>query len=81
MSNSGRLMSVMVTVRIPKKLRDEAKAYGINISGLLRETLVEEIRKRKLEHINRLQDKARKILTKVGKNKIVEAVRETRNEN
>jgi len=73
-------MSVVVTVRIPKKLKEEAKAYDINISRVLREALAEEIRRRKLEHINRLQNKARKILAKIKKEKIIEAVRETRNE-
>ena len=73
-------MSVVVTVRIPKKLKEEAKAYNINISRILREALAEEIRRRKLEHINRLQNRAKKILAKIKKDKIVEAVRETRDE-
>jgi len=73
-------MSVVVTVRIPKRLKKEAKAYGINISKVLREALAEEIQKRKLERINSLQNKAKKILAKIKKEKIIEAVRETRNE-
>jgi len=73
-------MSVIVTVRIPKKLRDEAKAYGINISELLRRALIEELRKKRLKRINLLQENARKILAKISRGRIVEAIREIRNE-
>ena len=73
-------MSVIVTVRISKKLRDEAKAYGINISELLRRALIEELRKKRLKRINLLQENARKILAKISRGRIVEAIREIRNE-
>jgi hypothetical protein len=37
-------MSVTVSVRIPRRLRDEAKRYGINISEVARRALEEEAR-------------------------------------
>ena len=73
-------MSVLITVRIPKELRDEAKKYGINVSKVLREALMNEIAKRKLEKIAELQRNAKKILSKIDKEKIINAIRETRNE-
>ncbi|WP_288104578.1 type II toxin-antitoxin system CcdA family antitoxin [Thermofilum sp.] len=44
-------MSVTVSVRIPKRLRDEAKRYGINISEVARRALEEEVKKRQLEEV------------------------------
>ncbi len=73
-------MSVLITVRIPKELRDEAKKYGINVSKVLREALLREIAKRKLEKITKLQKDARKIISKIGKEKLITTVREIRNE-
>lgn len=73
-------MSVLVTVRIPKKLKEEAKKYGINISRLLREALIKEITKKKLERINELQKNAKKILSKINKRDLIEVIREIRNE-
>jgi len=73
-------MSVLITVRIPKELRDEARKYGINVSKVLREALLREIAKRKLEKITKLQKDARKIISKIGKEKLITTVREIRNE-
>ncbi len=73
-------MSVLITVRIPKELRDEARKYGINVSKVLREALIREIAKRKLERITKLQRDAKKILSKIGKEKLITTVREIRNE-
>lgn len=36
----------IVTVAIPKTLREAAKAHGVNMSAVTRAALVEEIRKR-----------------------------------
>lgn len=73
-------MSVLITVRIPKKLREEAKKYGINISRLLREVLIEEIRRRKLEKIDELQEKAKKTISKIDKKDLIKTIQEIRHE-
>jgi antitoxin CcdA len=49
------MMSVTVTVRIPKELKEEAERHGINISHVLRRALEEELRRRKLKKLRRLQ--------------------------
>lgn len=71
---------MLITVRVPKQLRDEARKYGINISKVVKKALMEEINKRRLKEINELQKSARKIIKKLSKEQIIEAIRETRNE-
>ena len=73
-------MSVVITAKIPKKLRDEARRYGINISKLVREALEREIRRRKIEEIMRLQREVRSFFEGIKLEEIVEAVRESRDE-
>ena len=73
-------MSVIITAKIPRKLKEEAKKYSINISKLVREALEREIRRRKLEEIKRLQKEARKIREKISVEDFAETMREVRNE-
>jgi len=73
-------MSTLITVRIPKKLREEARKYGINISRLLREALIEEIKRRKLERIDELQERAKKTILKIDKEDLIKTIREIRHE-
>ena len=42
-------MSVTISVRIPKELKEEIKKYGINISHVMRKALEEELGKKKIE--------------------------------
>ncbi len=73
-------MSVIVTIRIPRSLREEAKKYNIKISEVLRRALREEIERRRQERIKELQKKAEKILSKIDKKEILEVLREIRSE-
>jgi len=73
-------MSTIITAKVPKKLRDEARKYGINISKLIREALEREIRRRKIEETMRLQKELKKTFEKIKRDEIVEIIRETRNE-
>jgi len=71
-------MSVIITAKIPKKLRDEAKKYSINISKVVREALEREIMKKKIEELKELQRKVRLNDKKIDKKFVIEALRETR---
>jgi len=71
---------VVVSVRIPRELKLKAKAYGINISEILRKALEEEIRKRELEEIKDLLRKFRSGMQGVRKEDIVTTIRELREE-
>ncbi len=73
-------MSVIITAKIPKKLKEEAKKYSINISKLVREALEREITRKKIEEIRKLQEESKKIDKKIKKEFIAKAIRETRNE-
>jgi Arc/MetJ-type ribon-helix-helix transcriptional regulator len=73
-------MSVTVSVRIPKKLRDEAKRYGINISEVARRALEEEVKKRQLEEATMAARRLGEIFSKIPQGEIVEWLREARRE-
>jgi len=44
-------MSVTISVRIPKELKEEIKKHGININHVVRKALEEELRKKKLKKL------------------------------
>lgn len=69
---------VVVSVRIPKKLKAKAKNYGINISEVLRRALEEEIRRIELKKIDALLREFKKGMGNVRKEYIVRAIRESR---
>ncbi|WP_288007531.1 type II toxin-antitoxin system CcdA family antitoxin [Thermofilum sp.] len=73
-------MSVTVSVRIPKRLRDEAKRYGINISEVARRALKEEVKKRQLEEVAMAARRLGEIFSKFSPGETVEWLREARRE-
>jgi antitoxin CcdA len=73
-------MSVTVGVRIPKRLRDEAKRYGINISEVARRALEEEVKKRQLEEVAMAARRLGEIFSKFSPGETVEWLREARRE-
>ena len=40
-----------ITVRVPRKLKEELARYGVNVSKVIRRSLEEEVRKRKREEL------------------------------
>jgi len=74
------IMSVTITVRIPKKLKEEAKKYGINISQIVRKALEEELRKRKLEEAREAAKRIGEFFSKIPEEEIVEWIKMTRKE-
>jgi len=73
-------MSVLITARIPKELKEELKKYGINISQVVRKALEEAVYKKKLEELRRYQEITRKMLMRIGKDQIAKVIREIRDE-
>ena len=71
-------MSSIVTAKVPKRLKEEAKKYSINISKVVREALEREIMKRKIEEAKKLQKKVNKISQKIDQNLILEVIKEIR---
>ena len=71
---------VTVTAKIPKELKEKLKALGVNVSGLIRRGLEEEVKRLELERLRRLIVEASEVLREVPSEELVGAVRESRNE-
>ena len=74
-------MQEVVSAKIPKELRERARKYGINISGLVRSALEAEVaRKEEKELRKRLDDLSASLRKRLSVKDVVGVVRETRDE-
>ncbi len=72
-------MSVVVSAKVPKELRERARRYGISISKVVRRTLEAEVAKAEEEKLRTALDEvSRRLKRKVAKEDLVRAVRESR---
>ena len=71
-------MSAIVSVRIPKELKDEIKKYGINISHVVRKALEEELRKKKIEEAKEAAKRLGKFFSKIPEEDIVKCIKISR---
>ena len=71
-------MTETVVVRVDEKLKRKVKAYNLNISEIVRSALRDEVQKRERKELISALERAKKALSKVPDEKIVKAVRETR---
>jgi len=69
---------VTVSTKIRRELFEEAKRLGINISELLRRTLEEEIRRRRLISLEESLKKMHNVLSKIDVSEVVGLIREDR---
>jgi len=69
---------VVISAKIPKSLKEEIDRLGIKISDIVREALIEAVRKKKLERLKEKRRRLRKILEKIPDNRIVKSIRESR---
>ncbi len=65
-------------MRIPRRLRDEAKRCGINISEVARGALEEEVRRRKLEEAAAAARRVGELFSRISVEEMVEWLREAR---
>ena len=72
----GRYITVSTKVR--RELKEEAERLGIRISEVLRRALEEEIKRRKLENLEKKLDEVGEALDKIDIRRIVESIREDR---
>ena len=75
-------MSEVITAKVPKELREKARKYGIEISGLMRKALEAEVAK---AEVRELKEELRQVSAslkgrKITQREIVRAIRETRDE-
>ncbi len=50
------IMSVVVSVRIPRWLKEKLEKYGVNIAEVVRRSLLEELKRREEEEIMKQLD-------------------------
>jgi len=69
---------ITVSTKVKKEVLDEAKRLGINVSELMRRSLEEEVRRRRLMKLEEDLKNMRATLDKIDVEKIVEMIREDR---
>ena len=74
-------MNIVVSAKIPEELKKKADQYGVKIGSLLRESLEKKIKAIEKERLTlKLDEISDKIGSKVRRQDVVRAVRESRDE-
>ncbi len=71
---------VTVSARIRRETYEKLKKYGVNISGVIRKALEEEVRRLEEGEVKEALRKVQEILKKIPPEEIVEAIRSSRGE-
>jgi len=69
---------VTVSAKVRRELKEEAERLGIRISEVIRRSLEEEVRKRKLEIIRKKLEEIGDVLEKLDVDRLVKHIREDR---
>jgi len=73
-------MSVVLSVRVRKELKEKAEQLGISIRDVAEKALEEAIKEKEKEEINDIARKIKELIKDVSEKKWVEAIRGERNE-
>ncbi|MEB3787470.1 MAG: type II toxin-antitoxin system CcdA family antitoxin [Desulfurococcales archaeon] len=71
-------MSAVISVRVPKKLKEELEKLGINYSIMVREYLEELVRREKARRLKKAMDELRASIKPVNSNLSIKFIREDR---
>ncbi|MHA1253344.1 MAG: hypothetical protein ACTSRP_25430 [Candidatus Helarchaeota archaeon] len=71
-------MSDIITIRIPKKLKQKLKEFNIDVANLVRNTLSEEVKRRETEIILKSIENLDNVIKKLDCDEIVQMIREDR---
>ncbi|AEM38360.1 hypothetical protein Pyrfu_0489 [Pyrolobus fumarii 1A] len=71
-------MSVVISVRVPRRLKEELERLGINYSAAVREFLEELVRREKARRLRDEMERLRRSIGRVEGNLAAEFVREDR---
>ena len=74
-------MTTTVSAKIPDEMKEDLEREGINVSDVIRDALEQEITERRREKLRQDTNALRDRVGDVGTDEIVDAVRETRQEN
>ncbi|MFN3621277.1 MAG: CopG family transcriptional regulator [Nitrososphaerales archaeon] len=69
---------VTVSVKLPIEVKEELERLGVKPSELLKKAVVEELRKRKAEEVEREVKALKEILSKFSKEFVIRSIREDR---
>ncbi|MBS7654153.1 MAG: hypothetical protein QXU95_01985 [Candidatus Bathyarchaeia archaeon] len=69
---------VTVSVKIPREVKERLERLGIKPSQLLKNAIIEELRKREIEDLRRRIEEAKPILNKISTEYVVKSIREDR---
>jgi len=73
-------MSVVLSVRVRKELKEKAEQLGINIKDVVEKALEDAIKEKEKEEINDIARKIKELMKDISEEEWVEAIREERNE-
>ena len=74
-------MSVVISAKVPKELKQKAKRYGLKIGKLVRKTLEKEIRRIEQEKLSKdLDELSHTLKGRLSRDDIAKAVRTSRDE-
>lgn len=71
-------MGSVITVRVPKELKDGLKRYGIEVSEIARKALEDEVRRRQRQELEEMARNLGESLEKILPERIVKSIREDR---
>lgn len=69
---------VTISTKVQKKLKEEAERLGVKISEVLRRALEEEVRRRKLEELEKKLENLGSALDKLDVDRMTRMIREDR---
>jgi post-segregation antitoxin (ccd killing protein) len=74
-------MSTVISAKVPKKLKEKAKRYGLKIGEVVRKALEEEVKKIEEEKLSKeLKELSSSLKGRITKEDVVKAVRSSRDE-
>ena len=69
-----------VSAKIDTKLKEKIVKYNISISKVIKKALEDEIKRREEKELNEMLKEASRILSRVGRENIIQFIREGREE-
>ncbi len=71
----GKQKQVTITARIPEELKKKLGELGVNVSGMVRQSLENELNRLEMERLQNRAENAAQILERIPSDEIVEAIR------
>ena len=69
---------ITVSTKVQRRLKEEAERLGVRISEVLRRALEEEVRRRKLEELEKKLGEVGEALDRIDIDRVVKSIREDR---